>query len=120
MSGNRAWLYCRAFSKENSPEALRTQASKLKQYAKKRDLEIVGGSSDVGNGLTLDRPGLLEFHAAMEDGIVDILLLHSLSRLGRDVEDVFQYWRLLQECGVRICIVHNCNIELIGHILLLR
>lgn len=120
MGGNRAWQYCRAASKENSSGALRTQANKLKCYAKRHNLEIVGGSSDIGNGLTLDRPGLLEFHAAVEDGNVDVLLLLSMSRLGRDVEDVFQYCLLLQERGVRICPIHSCEADLIRHLLFLR
>ena len=105
MSANRTWLYCRAASRENSMNALRTQKQRLECYAKKHGLEIIGGSSDIGNGLTLDRTGLLEFHTAMERGDVDILLLVNLSRLGRDLDDVFQYWALLREHGVCICTV---------------
>ena len=36
----------------------------------------------------MDRPGLLNFHAAAEDGAVDVLLIHSLTRLGRDTDKV--------------------------------
>ena len=50
----------------------------------------------------MNRPGLMEFHAAMEGGEVDILLLAKLSRLGRDLEEVLQYWRLLQKHHVHL------------------
>ena len=50
----------------------------------------------------MDRPGLLDFHAAAEDGKVDILLIHSLTRLGRDTDKVTKYWHLLRDLGVSI------------------
>ena len=117
MSGNRAWLYCRADSKEHRLRALRTQAKELKCYARRHNLEIVGGSSDVGSGWTLDRPGLLEFHAAMESGNVDVLLLLNMFCLGRDMEEVFEYWEQLQERGVRICPIHSYEAKLVYHLL---
>ena len=97
MNRKRVWLYCRVASRENSVELLAVQKQILKDYAKEHGLEIVGCSSDVGSGLTMNRPGLMEFHTAMERGEVDILLLAKLSRLGRDLEEVLQYWRLLQK-----------------------
>ena len=50
----------------------------------------------------MNRPGLMEFHAAPEGGETDILLLAKLSRLGRDLEEVLQYWRLLQKHHVHL------------------
>ena len=102
MNRKRVWLYCRVASRENSVELLAVQKQILKDYAKGHGLEIVGCSSDVGSGLTMNRPGLMEFHAAMEGGEVDILLLAKLSRLGRDLEEVLQYWRLLQKQHVHL------------------
>ena len=102
MNRKRVWLYCRVASRENSVELLAVQKQILKDYAKGHGLEIVGCSNDVGSGLTMNRPGLIEFHAAMEGGKVDILLLAKLSRLGRDLEEVLQYWRLLQKHHVHL------------------
>ena len=102
MNGKRVWLYCRVASRENSVELLAVQKQILEDYAKEHGLEIVGCSSDVGSGLTMNRPGLIEFHAAMEGGKVDILLLAKLSRLGRDLEEVLQYWRLLQKHHIHL------------------
>ena len=50
----------------------------------------------------MDRPGLLNFHAAAEDGAVDVLLIHSLTRLGRDTDKVTKYWHLLRDLGVSV------------------
>ena len=102
MNGKRVWLYCRVASREGSAELLAVQKQILKDYAEEHGLEIVGCSSDVGSGLTMNRPGLMEFRTAMEGGKTDILLLAKLSRLGRDLEEVFQYWRLLQKHHVHL------------------
>ena len=102
MNGKRVWLYCRVASRENSVELLEVQKQLLKDYAKGHGVEIVGCSSNVGSGLTMNRPGLMEFHAAPEGGETDILLLAKLSRLGRDLEEVLQYWRLLQKHHVHL------------------
>jgi len=50
----------------------------------------------------MNRPGLLDFYAAAEDGKVDVLLIHSLTRLGRDTDKVTKYWHLLRNLGVSI------------------
>lgn len=68
MDGNQVWLYCRADSKVNSKGALTTQKRRLERCANRHNLNVVGCSSDIGGGLTLDRQGLLEFHIAMEEG----------------------------------------------------
>nr|WP_289706673.1 recombinase family protein [Enterocloster clostridioformis] len=78
------------------------QRHSLKSYAKEHGFEIVGSCSDIGSGLTMDRPGLLGFHAAAEDGTTNVLLVLKLSHLGRDVDKVTKYWHLLRDFGVSI------------------
>ena len=56
----------------------------------------------MGSGLTMGRPGLLDFHTAAEDGKVDVLLIYSLTRLGRDMDKVTKYWHLLRDLGVSV------------------
>lgn len=103
MHQKRAWIYCRvAHNGPDSAEVLETQRHRLESYAKEHGFEIVGYSSDVGSGLTMDRPGLLDFHTAAEDGDTDILLIHSLTRLGRDPDKVRKYWHLLRDLGVSV------------------
>ena len=103
MEQKKAWIYCRvAHNGPDSAEVLDRQRHRLESYAKEHGFEIVGVSSDIGSGLTMDRPGLLDFHAAAEDGDTDILLIHSLTRLGRDANKVTKYWHLLRDLGVSV------------------
>ena len=103
MKQKKAWIYCRAaHNGPDSAEALASQRNRLETYAKEHGFEVVGTSSDIGSGLTMDRPGLLDFHAAAEDGNTDILLIHSLTRLDRDVDKVTKYWHLLRNLGVSV------------------
>ena len=103
MEQKKAWIYCRvAHNEPDSAEVLERQRHRLESYAKEHGFEIVGVSSDIGSGLTMDRPGLLDFHAAAEDGDTDILLIHSLTRLGRDTDKVTKYWHLLRNLGVSV------------------
>ena len=103
MEQKKAWIYCRvAHNGPDSAEILERQRHRLESYAKEHGFEIVGVSSDIGSGLTMDRSGLLNFHAAAGDGDTDILLIHSLTRLGRDVDKVTKYWHLLRDLGVSV------------------
>ena len=103
MGQKKVWIYCRvAHDGPDSAAVLVAQKNTLEAYAEEHDFEIVGASSDIGSGLTMDRPGLLDFHAAAEDGKVDMLLIHSLTRLGRDTDKVTKYWHLLRDLGVSV------------------
>ncbi len=103
MGQKKVWIYCRvAHDGPDSAAILAAQKNTLEAYAKEHDFEIVGASSDMGSGLTMDRPGLLDFHTAAEDGKVDVLLIHSLTRLGRDTDKVTKYWHLLRDLGVSV------------------
>lgn len=112
MNGNRVWLYRRAASKRNNADILLTQKRGLEAYAQEHGLEIVGRSGDEGDGPLSELPGLLRFTTAMERKKVDILLLFSLSCLGRDPDEVAQYWRFLREHNVRLCTVTEGEVYL--------
>lgn len=76
-------------------------------------LEIAGSSSDIGSGLTFaHRPGLFDFHAAPEDGTVDILLLVDLARLSRDLDKTMQHWYLLRNLKISIYTVNSGDVNL--------
>lgn len=113
MEQNRTWIYCRiAHDGPASTEALTAQRHSLGTYAKEHGLEVVGSSNDMGSGLTIDRPGLLDFHAAAESGEIDILLIRNLTHLGRDSNKVIGYWSLLRDLGVSIHTVDRGEIDL--------
>lgn len=113
MERKRAWIYCRvAHDGPDSADALALQRNGLEAYAKEHGFEIVGCSTDMGNGLTMDRPGLLDFLAEAESGNVDVLLIHSLTRLGRDNDKVIKYWRMLRNIGVGIHTAEHGEMDL--------
>lgn len=51
--------------------------------------------------MTLDRPGLRAIREAVRDGDIQILLVSSMSRIGRDTEQVGQFLSFLHEHGVQ-------------------
>ena len=113
MEQKKIWIYCRvAHDGPDSAAVLAAQKNTLEAYGKEHDFEIVGASSDIGSGLTMDRPGLLDFHAAAEDGKVDVLLIHSLTRLGRDTDKVTKYWHLLRDLGVSVHTANSGGVDL--------
>ena len=110
MEQKRAWVYCRiAHDGPNSTELLTAQRQGLASFARENDLEIVGFSDDIGSGLIMDRSGLKAFHAAAVNGEVDILVIHSLTRLGRDMEKITKYWNSLGDLGVSIQTIKDCR-----------
>ena len=62
---------------------------------------IVGVAAEYGSGLTLDRPALQELTEAVFAGKVDVVLVNSLDRLGRDWGMTKQYIDLLAEHKVK-------------------
>ena len=112
MKQKRAWIYCRVdYSGANSLELLEMQRHGLETHAREHGLQIVGFSSDTGNGLTLDRPGLKAFHAVVDSGQVDVLLLHNLNRLGGEADKVDAYLHFLQNLCVHVHTAANGEID---------
>ena len=113
MEQKRTWIYCRiAYNGTDSAEILAAQRLSLDAYAKEHGFEIVGCSNDIESGLTMDRPGLRDFHAAVKDREVDILLIHSLTRLGRNSEKIIKYWHLLRNLDVSVHTVDCGEVDL--------
>ena len=116
MDQKRTWIYCRvAHRGSDNVDILAGQRLQLEAYAKEHNLEIVGSSSDIGSGLTLDRPGLQQFMDAVEDEAVDVLLLPNLARLGRDMKKVVLYWHFLCGRGVHVITIIDGEIDLSIH-----
>ena len=63
---------------------------------------IVGVAAEYGSGLTLDRPALQDLTEAAFAGKVDVVLVNSLDRLGRDWGMTKQYIDLLAEHKVKL------------------
>ena len=68
---------------------------------------IVGVAAEHGSGLTLDRPALQEVMEAVLAGKVDVVLISSLDRIGRDWGMTKQYIYLLAEHKVKLLCVRE-------------
>jgi DNA invertase Pin-like site-specific DNA recombinase len=80
----RAWIYTRIDAPEDAHGMLKKQEKELIEYAEQLGLSVVGGSSDIGSGMNMNRPGLAEVTAAAGQGKIDVLLIKNLSRIGRN------------------------------------
>lgn len=78
----RAFLYCRVAHDDSF--SLEAQAAQLRRYAEQAGYTIIGATAEQGNGLTFDRPGVEKVTQAVLAGKVDVVLVHSLTRIGRE------------------------------------
>ena len=98
----RAWTYCRIDAPEDQHGCLKGQRIDLLEYAEQMGFEVVGESQDTGSGLNFDRNGLTEVMEAAEKGEMDVLLVVSVSRLGRDTAKTMDFIRGLDQLGIEL------------------
>ena len=96
----KAYIYCRVAHDDGF--SLELQADELRRYAKQAGYTVVGIAAEYGSGVTLDRPALQEVTEAVLAGRVDVVLVNSLDRLGRDRSMTKQYIDLLTEHKVKL------------------
>jgi site-specific DNA recombinase len=83
--------YCRVSTEEQAAEgfSIEGQAEKLRTYAKLHDLGPVTVIEDPGrSGKDLDRPGLQQVLAMVEQGHVTNVLVWRLDRMSRNLGDL--------------------------------
>lgn len=102
MEQKNAWIYCRIDAPEDTHGALKGQYERLETYSAQMGFAVVGFSQDLGSGLDFDRPGLLAVREAVKDKDAQVLLVTSISRIGRDTAGTMEFIESLSSCGVRI------------------
>lgn len=103
----RVFLYCRVAHDDGF--SLEAQGAELRRYAKQAGYTIIGAADEHGSGLTLDRPALQEVTKAVLDGKVDVVLVKSIDRIGREWGMTQRYIDLLAEHRVKLlCIKERC------------
>ena len=105
--------YCR-ISSENQvlkDNSIKNQIKFINDYCDYNKLELVKVFKDEGiSGLKSDRDGLNEMFDEIVKNDVDILLVYSLSRLGRKLKDVIGFVERLSNNGIKfISIKENFN-----------
>ncbi|MDT1943990.1 recombinase [Carnobacterium maltaromaticum] len=98
----RAWIYCYIDAPEDTHGVLKGQHEKLNSYANQMCFTAVGSSHDLGNGLTLNRPGLTELMEAAIIGKMDVLIIDSFNRIGRDTKQALEFLHKLNGYGVKV------------------
>ncbi len=98
----RAWIYCYIDAPEDTHGVLKGQHEKLDSYASQLCLIVVGSSHDLGNALTLNRPGLVELMEATINEKIDVLIIDSITRIGRDTKQVLEFLHKLNGYGVKV------------------
>ena len=78
----KAYFYCRVAHDDSF--SLERQAEELRRYAEQAGYTIVGAAAEHGSGMTLDRPAQQEVMEAVLAGKVDVVLISSFDRIGRD------------------------------------
>ena len=106
----KAYIYCRAAHDDGF--SLELQTAKLHRFAEQAGYTIVGIATEHSSGVTLDRPALQEVTKAVLAGEVDMVLVNSLDRLGRDRNMTKQYIDLLTEHKVKLhCVREQMTID---------
>ena len=95
--------------------SLERQAEELRRYAKQAGYTIIGAATEHGSGMTLDRPALQEVMETILAGKVDVVLISSLDRIGRDWGMTKQYIDLLTEHKVKLlCLRERVSSDISG------
>ena len=101
----RAFLYCRVARDDSF--ALEHQRFLLRLYAKQAGYTIIGAADEYGSGLTLERPALQKVTEAVVAGKVDVVLVHSLTRIGREWGMTQRYIDLLTRHKVKLLCIRD-------------
>ena len=102
MNKKSAWNYCRIDAPEDIHGALKGQYERLETYAEQMGFTVVGSSQDLGSGLNFDRPGLQAVLEAAKAGSFQVLLVDSVSRIGRDTAKTISFIQTISECNISI------------------
>jgi len=98
----RAWIYCRVATETPGAFVLQMQEERLNAYAENQQFDVVGTTAEHAKGLSLMRDGIAEISRAVEQRLMDVLLVSSINRLGRTPLEVLEYIHWLKNHGVRV------------------
>lgn len=94
-------IYCRV--NRDDDLALNCQQEDMRSVAEKHGYLHPMYYLDKGaSGLNLERPALTRLQADVMAGYIDAVLVHALSRIGRNYTDVVTWMRWLESQGVKL------------------
>ncbi len=100
----RVATYTRISTDEDrQPFSLGAQSERLEAYARSQDgWRIVQRFTDQASGATLDRPGLRQALSEASAGVYELLLVHRVDRLSRNVRQLADIAENLDRSGVAL------------------
>ena len=100
----RAWLYYRLSRDEDEElNSLHNQRKIIYGYAEDKGFEIVGESFDDNvSGMHFEREGIDRIYEAVDEGLIDCIVVKDLSRLGRHRTQTALFIDYLREHNVRV------------------
>lgn len=101
MEKLRVVIYCRVGNKDQL--AMEGQVTALRAFTKIAGYKEVGLATEYGKFHTADRPGLNRATQAVIDGKADMVLVQSISRIGRERYMAQDYIDLLARHGGKLC-----------------
>ena len=101
----RVFVYCRVAHDDSF--SLEAQATQLRRYAEQAGYTIIGATAEQGSGLALDRPGLEKVTQAVLTGKVDMVLVNSIDRIGREWGMTQAYIDLLTQHKVKLLCIRD-------------
>ncbi len=107
IKNNRVWIYCRVA--HPNERALQFQQEELCKYANTKGLEIVGVTAENGSGREMNRKGFQELMEVIRAERMDIVLVKSMDRIGRDMSTVMYCLDEMDEHEVQLMLSNNTS-----------
>jgi Site-specific recombinases, DNA invertase Pin homologs len=100
---DKVWLYTRISKDSTDGESIENQKNILLRYAKENNMIIKGESSDNDvSGMHFKREGIAKITEAVNNKLIDTVLVKDLSRLGRNNVETLNYIEWLYRKDVRV------------------
>ncbi len=96
----RAAIYCRVATPDQL--SLDRQEQHVCDFAREKGYEISSITKEWFKGTTMTRPGIQRILADAKNGEMDVLLVYSSSRIGRNTTETMHFIRQLGEYGVAV------------------
>ena len=100
---SKAVIYTRVVTDSVIMEEIDTQRIACELYSKAQGYELAGVYTDKGaTGTTMHRHAMDQLRQGARSGAFDIIVVHSLSRIGRNARDVRAFLDEMSACGVTV------------------
>lgn len=106
----KAAIYARVSNDTEGDASLciECQIAECQDYCDRKSLTVVAGHFDIGSASATSQPGLDAVYDLLLTGLVDVLVVTSLSRIFRTREKAIEFAELLRDSGVTL---HLSNLE---------